>query len=132
MTLLDHIEFSVADAEVSRRFYEQALAPLQIKRVITVEAHRTRTGGTRHGFGADGYPCVWIHDNEPVGTGTHIAFTATERATVDEFHKAALEAGGTDNGPPGVRQHYHRNYYAAYVLDPDGVNVEVVCQHPPA
>ncbi|CAM3737219.1 VOC family protein [Bordetella tumulicola] len=129
MTILDHIEFSVRDAEASRRFYEQALAPLDIARVITVGPERTRSGGTRHGFGKDGYPSLWIHDNEAPGAGTHIAFATNERAVVDAFHRAALQAGGADNGPPGIRSRYHAHYYAAYVLDPDGTNVEVVCQH---
>lgn len=130
MTILDHIEFAVRDAEASRRFYEQALAPLKIGLVISVDGSRTRTGGRRHGFGRDGYPSLWIHDNEPVGAGTHIAFAAPDRASVDAFYRAALDAGGTDNGAPGIRPHYHANYYAAYVLDPDGVNVELVCQRP--
>lgn len=130
MSLLDHIEFAVRDADVSRRFYEGALSPLGITRIITVERDRTRNGGLRHGFGRDGYPCLWIHDNEAPGAGTHIAFAARERATVDAFYQAALQAGGTDNGPPGVRLNYHANYYAAFVFDPDGVNVEVVCQRP--
>jgi catechol 2,3-dioxygenase-like lactoylglutathione lyase family enzyme len=128
MTILDHIEFAVRDAEASRRFYEHALAPLEMTRIITVGPDRTRTGGTRHGFGRNGYPSLWIHNNELPGTGTHIAFAASERAIVDAFHRAALEAGGTDNGPPGIRRHYHAHYYAAYVLDLDGVNLEVVCQ----
>lgn len=129
MSILDHIEFAVGDAEVSRRFYELALAPLGIVRVITVGPERTRTGGTRHGFGKDGYPRLWIHDNEAPGAGTHLAFATQDRAIVDAFHQAALKAGGIDNGSPGVRAHYHEHYYAAYVLDPDGINVEVVCQH---
>ncbi|MCK0714402.1 VOC family protein [Chromohalobacter sarecensis] len=128
MTILDHVEFAVRDAEVSRRFYETALAPLDIVRVITVGPDHTRTKGARHGFGKDDYPRLWIHDNEPPGVGTHIAFAAQDRTIVDAFHQAALKAGGIDNGPPGVRAHYHDHYYAAYVLDPDGINVEVVCQ----
>ncbi|CAB3872391.1 VOC family protein [Achromobacter sp. CF-sbj1-Ac2-l] len=131
MSILDHIELAVRDAEVSRRFYELAFAPLGIVRVITIGPEQTRTGGTRHGFGKDGYPSLWVHDKEAPGTGTHIAFATRTRAVVDAFHRAALEAGGTDNGPPGIRHHYHANYYAAYVMDPDGINVEVVCQQPP-
>lgn len=130
MSLLDHIEFAVQDAEVSRRFYEHALAPLGIARVITVGPDRTRHGGTRHGFGRDGYPCLWVHDNQTPAAGTHIAFATQDRDVVDAFYQAALDAGGIDNGPPGIRERYHANYYAAYVLDPDGVNVEVVCQKP--
>ena len=129
MSLIDHIEFAVRDAEVSRRFYELALAPLGFELIITVGAERTRTGGTRHGLGTGGYPCLWIHDRESHGQGTHVAFAADSRSLVDAFYQAAIAAGGRDNGPPGIRQHYHANYYAAYVLDPDGVNVEVVCQN---
>ncbi len=131
MPVIDHIEFAVGDAEASRAFYERALAPLDIVRVITVGPERTRAGGTRHGFGKDGYPSVWFHDNDAPGSGTHIAFATNDRAVVDAFHLAALAAGGTDNGPPGIRHRYHAHYYAAYVLDPDGINVEVVCQKPP-
>lgn len=129
MTILDHIEFTVSDAGASRRFYEAALAPLGIAHVITIGPERTRTGGTRHGFGSGGYPRLWIHDNDVPGKGTHIAFATQTRAVVDAFYAAAIASGGVDNGPPGVRLHYHADYYAAYVLDPDGVNVEVVCQH---
>lgn len=131
MTILDHIEVAVRDAEASRRFYEHALAPLNIVRVITVGPERTRTGGTRHGFGRDGYPILWVHDMDAPGAGTHIAFATLTRAVVDAFYQAALKAGGIDNGPPAVRHRYHPHYYAAYVLDPDGINVEVVCQQPP-
>jgi len=128
MSIIDHIEFAVRDAEISRNFYERALSPLGIARVLTLGPERTRTGGTRHGFGKDGYPSMWIHDKEAPGLGTHVAFVAHTRALVDDFHRAAIEAGGVDNGAPGVRPHYHSDYYAAYVLDPDGINVEVVCQ----
>lgn len=129
--IIDHVEFPVSDAEASRRFYESALAPLGIVRIITVGPDRSRSGGTRHGFGHGGYPSLWIHDNDPPATGMHVAFTAADRNAVDAFHAAALAAGGVDNGPPAVRLHYHSNYYAAYALGPDGVNVEAVCQHAP-
>ncbi|WP_137174177.1 VOC family protein [Massilia sp. HP4] len=128
MSLIDHIEFAVRDTEVSRLFYERALAPLGFELIITVGPEGTRTGGNRHGLGTNGYPCLWLHEGEPHGKGTHIAFAAEARSLVDAFYEAALAAGGRDNGPPGIRQHYHANYYAAYVLDPDGVNVEVACQ----
>lgn len=108
------------------RFYELAFA---IVRVITVGPERTRTGGTRHGFGRGRLPGLWIHDNEPPAAGTHIAFTTRDRAIVDAFYQAARKAGGIDNGLPGVRAHYHVHYYVAYVLDPDGINVKVVCQY---
>ncbi|HEY0491769.1 MAG TPA: VOC family protein [Telluria sp.] len=131
MSLIDHIEFAVQNADISRRFYQLALAPLGFEPIISVASHATRTGGTRHGLGLNGYPSLWIHDNDAAGKGTHIAFTAGSRSLVDAFYRAALDAGGIDNGPPGIRQHYHANYYAAYVFDPDGVNVEVVCQAAP-
>ncbi|QNH02758.1 VOC family protein [Pseudomonas sediminis] len=130
MSILDHVEFAVRDAAASCRFYELALAPLGMKRIITVGPERTRTGGTRHGLGVDGYPCLWLHDEEEPGKGSHIAFTVDERALVDAFHREALRAGGRDNGVPGIRHRYHDYYYAAYVFDPDGINVEVVCQRP--
>jgi len=128
MTIIDHVEIAVRDADLSREFYEQALAPLDIVRLITIPADRTHHGGTRHGFGKDGYPRLWVHSGGTPGVGLHIAFAASDRATVDSFYSAALTAGGIDNGKPGVRPRYHDSYYAAYVIDPDGINVEVVCQ----
>jgi len=130
MSILDHVEFAVRDAAASCRFYELALAPLGFKIIITVPPERTRTGGTRYGLGVGGYPCLWLHDEEEPGKGSHIAFAVEERALVDAFHREALRAGGRDNGVPGIRHRYHDDYYAAYVFDPDGINVEVVCQKP--
>jgi catechol 2,3-dioxygenase-like lactoylglutathione lyase family enzyme len=128
--MLDHVGFAVADAERSRRFYEQALAPLGITLIMTVTPDKTEAGGTVHGFGSNGKPYFWVGDNEAVGEGTHVAFAAESRAEVDAFYEAALAAGGRDNGPPGIRAHYHPNYYAAFVFDPDGINIEAVCHHP--
>jgi catechol 2,3-dioxygenase-like lactoylglutathione lyase family enzyme len=125
--MLDHVGFAVADAELSRRFYERALAPLGIGLIMTATPDKTEAGGTAHGFGSGGKPCFWIGDNERVGEGTHIAFTADTRDQVDAFHEAALEAGGRDHGAPGLRPHYGADYYAAFVLDPDGLNIEAVC-----
>lgn len=125
--MLDHVGFAVADAERSRRFYEQALAPLGITLIMSVTPEQTEAGGTAHGFGSDGKPYFWIGDNERVGEGTHVAFEAESRAIVDAFHQAALAAGGRDHGAPGLRPHYHPDYYGAFVLDPDGINVEAVC-----
>jgi catechol 2,3-dioxygenase-like lactoylglutathione lyase family enzyme len=125
--MLDHVGFAVADAERSRRFYEQALAPLGITLIMSATPEQTESGGTAHGFGSDGKPYFWIGDHENVGEGTHVAFTAETRADVDAFHEAALAAGGRDNGAPGLRPHYHPNYYGAFVLDPDGMNIEAVC-----
>jgi catechol 2,3-dioxygenase-like lactoylglutathione lyase family enzyme len=123
-------EFAEADAERSRRFYEEALQPFGLAVIIRVGPERTRTGGTRYGLGRDGYPRIWFHDGEAPGSPMHLALATTGRPVVDAFHAAALAAGGTDNGAPGIRERYHPNYYAAFVLDPDGNNIEAVCQVP--
>ena len=128
--MLDHVGFAVADAERSRAFYEQALAPLGIALIMTATPEQTEAGGTAHGFGSDGKPYFWVGDNEKVGEGTHVAFEVATRAEVDAFYAAALAAGGRDNGAPGLRPHYHPNYYAAFVFDPDGMNIEAVCHRP--
>jgi catechol 2,3-dioxygenase-like lactoylglutathione lyase family enzyme len=129
-TMLDHVGFAVADAERSKRFYEAALAPLGITLIMSVTPEQTESGGTAHGFGSDGKPYFWFGDNERVGEGTHVAFAVDTRAEVDAFYKAALAAGGKDNGAPGLRPHYHPDYYAAFVHDPDGMNIEAVCHRP--
>jgi catechol 2,3-dioxygenase-like lactoylglutathione lyase family enzyme len=128
--VLDHVGFAVSNAERSREFYQQALAPLGISLIMSVTPDQTESGGTAHGFGSDGKPYFWIGDNERVGEGTHIAFEVKSRSEVDIFHQAALAAGGIDHGAPGIRAHYHPNYYAAFVLDPDGINIEAVCHAP--
>jgi catechol 2,3-dioxygenase-like lactoylglutathione lyase family enzyme len=125
--MLDHVGFAVADAARSRAFYEQALAPLGLTLVMTVPAEENGSGGTAHGFGMPGNPFFWVGDNERVGEGTHVAFRARTRAEVDAFHAAALAAGGRDNGGPGLRPGYGPGYYAAFVFDPDGMNIEAVC-----
>ncbi len=124
--MLDHIGYPVSDFERSKRFYSEALAPLSIS--LLMEVTREQTGGSAHaGFGSGGKPYFWIGDGRPAGNGVHIAFTAETRAAVDAFYAAALAAGGRDNGGPGLRPHYHPNYYGAFVFDPDGNNVEAVC-----
>ena len=128
--MLDHIGFAVADAERSKRFYELALEPLGIMLIMSLGSEHTPSGGTAHGFGSGGKPYFWFGDNEEVGKGSHIAFTAESRMMVDAFYKAALAAGGTDNGAPGLRPQYHPDYYGAFVRDPDGVNIEAVCHLP--
>jgi catechol 2,3-dioxygenase-like lactoylglutathione lyase family enzyme len=127
--MIDHIGFAVSDAEASAVFYEGALAPLGIVQMQRFGPEETETGGTAIGFGKDS-PFFWIADNERTGEGTHVAFTAAARGEVDAFHAAALAAGGHDNGAPGLRPHYHPNYYAAFVRDPDGNNIEAVCHAP--
>ena len=120
---LDHVGLDVSDYAASKAFYEQALAPLAMKLMMEpVPA----VGG----FGDD-FPFFWIgqRDRGPE-SGVHVAFRVEDRETVDAFHAAALAAGGTDNGEPGVREIYHPHYYGAFVLDPDGNNVEAVCHAP--
>ena len=128
--MIDHVGYAVSDYEQAKRFYAQALAPLGIGLIMSVTPEQTESGGTAHGFGSDGKPYFWVGDNERVGEGTHVAFEVDSRARVDAFHRAALAAGGKDNGGPGIRPHYHPNYYAAFVLDPDGANIEAVCHRP--
>jgi len=128
--MIDHAGFAVEDSERSRAFYEAALLPLGVTLQVTIPAQANPSGGTAHGFGMPNDPFFWIGDNQGVGEGTHIAFRAKTRAQVDAFHAAAMAAGGRDNGPPGLRTRYHPNYYAAFVLDPDGINVEAVCHAP--
>jgi catechol 2,3-dioxygenase-like lactoylglutathione lyase family enzyme len=121
--MLDHVGFGVSDYQRSKAFYEQALAPLGITLLTEPVAQAA-------GFGAGGKPFFWIETRGPAVTAVHVAFAVDDRATVDAFHAAALAAGGTDNGAPGVREIYHPNYYGGYVLDPDGNNIEAVCHKP--
>jgi catechol 2,3-dioxygenase-like lactoylglutathione lyase family enzyme len=129
--MIDHIGLKIADAERSRLFYEAALGPLGVGLVMQVTADQTG-GITHYGFGKAGKPFFWVDDggaaDEGARKGTHVAFAVDTRAEVDAFHAAALGAGGRDNGPPGLRLDYAPDYYAAFVFDPDGNNVEAVCR----
>jgi catechol 2,3-dioxygenase-like lactoylglutathione lyase family enzyme len=123
--MLDHIGFAVLDYDLSRSFYDKALAPLGY--LMLFEVTPEMSGGGRHaGYGANHRPQFWIGTGEFKGGHFHIAFQAENRAAVDAFYQAALAAGGKDNGPPGIRAHYHPDYYGAYVIDPDGHNIEAV------
>jgi catechol 2,3-dioxygenase-like lactoylglutathione lyase family enzyme len=122
--MFDHVGINVKDYTASRAFYERALAPLGYGVVMAFDEWKAA------GFGTDRKPTFWISEREPFTTGTHVAFTCDERATVDAFHDAALAAGGIDNGAPGVREEYHEHYYGAFVHDLDGNNVEAVCHAP--
>ena len=126
--MIDHLGFSVSDYARAKAFYEKALAPLGY--VLVMETTAQETGKPAAGFGADGKPDFWIGDEGKLDKPLHIAIVAEDRATVDAFYRAALAAGGRDNGPPGVRPQYHPNYYGAFVLDPDGHNIEAVCHTP--
>ena len=127
--MLDHLGLTVSDFAKSRAFYDAALAPLGVGLVMEVTPEQT---GGYHGigYGADGSPFFWLGNQGPRGAGMHVAFTARSRAQVDAFYAAALAAGGRDNGPPGLRPQYHPDYYGAFVLDLDGINVEAVCHSP--
>jgi catechol 2,3-dioxygenase-like lactoylglutathione lyase family enzyme len=130
MTILDHVSLVVSDYARSRAFYETALAPLGIRPIMEFEKIC--------GFGRDGKPDFWIGvgptsfqtaDQVRAITPIHVAFSARNRAEVDAFHHAALQAGAKDFGGPGLRQHYHPKYYGAFVLDPDGHDIEAVVHH---
>jgi catechol 2,3-dioxygenase-like lactoylglutathione lyase family enzyme len=123
--MIDHIGFPVSDYARSKAFYEKALAPLGY--TIIMEFAETTSGSPACGFGKAGKPDFWIGGEGGLKGVLHVALVADDRATVDAFHRAAMAAGGTDNGAPGLRPHYHPNYYGAFVLDPDGHNVEAVC-----
>ena len=125
MTIFDHLGYSVGDLDKSAAFYDAALAPLGIKRVSEFEY----PGGRIIGYGDD-RPEFWINSGDALRDHVHLAFAAKTRAEVDAFYAAALAAGGRDNGGPGLRPEYHPDYYGAYVFDPDGHNVEAVCNAP--
>ena len=127
--MLDHIGLAVSDFERSKSFFTQALAPLAITLLMEVTAEQS--GGDSHaGFGAGGKPFFWIGDGKKPSGGIHVAFLAGSKSEVDAFYRAALAAGGRDNGAPGLRPHYHPNYYGAFVVDVDGHPIEAVCHTP--
>ena len=128
--IIDHLGFGVADYARSKAFYEAALAPLGITLVMEVPSEVTESGHAACGFGREGKPVFWISVDGKTAPRLHVAFVAASRELVDAFYNAALAAGGKDNGAPGVRPHYHPNYYGAFVLDPDGHNIEAVCHKP--
>jgi catechol 2,3-dioxygenase-like lactoylglutathione lyase family enzyme len=129
ISMIDHIGFPVSDYQSAKAFYLEALAPLGYGLVmeVTQEEHADAQAA---GFGANGKPDFWIGGEGGLNRPMHVAIQANDRATVDAFYKAAIAAGGHDNGAPGIRAHYHPNYYGAFVLDPDGHNIEAVCHAP--
>lgn len=120
--MLDHIGLEVGDYEKSKAFYTAAMAPLGYKLIMEVHGFA--------GFGAEGKPDFWINGGKMTAPQVHVAFAAPNRAKVREFYAAAMAAGAKDNGPPGIRALYHPHYYGAFVLDPDGHNIEAVCHMP--
>ena len=119
--MIDHISIRVSDYERSKRFYTLALAPLGYKLMME--------GASGAGFHSGLIPDFWISQGTP-SPSVHVAFACPDRATVDAFHRAAIAAGGVDNGAPGLRPIYHPSYYGGFVLDPDGYNIEAVCHKP--
>ena len=120
--IIDHLGFTVSDYEGSKMFFTQALAPLGIGLIVEVQGWA--------GLGKNGKPEFWFGTGGPVQHPMHVAFVAESREQVRQFHAAALAAGATDNGGPGIRAHYHPEYYGAFVHGPDGHNIEAVCHRP--
>lgn len=120
--IIDHIGLAVSNYQASKEFYSKALAPLGIEVVMEVEGWA--------GFGKSGKPEFWFGEHAERQNPMHIAFTAENREQVRAFYKAAIAAGGKDNGHPGIREIYHPNYYGAFVIDPDRHNIEAVCHKP--
>ena len=120
--MLDHVTIGISNLARAQEFYDRALKPLGIERLFA-------DGETASGYRVGQKAFFWIGTRDAVMTGTHVAFAAPDHATVDAFHAAALAAGGRDNGAPGLRPHYDPGYYGAFVLDPDGHNIEAVCRH---
>ena len=117
--MIDHTGVGVSNIKKSKAFYAAALAPLGYTILMEFEQFA--------GLGVAPKPDFWIGEGTPNVPPIHVAFRAESRAQVDAFYKAAIAAGGRDNGGPGIREHYHPNYYGAFVLDPDGHNIEAVC-----
>ncbi len=120
--MIDHIGIDVSDYQRSTEFYSAALSPLGYKVIMEY--------GESAGMGAEGKPDFWISQGKATKPKVHVAFQCGQRAMVDKFHAAALKAGGKDNGAPGIREDYSPTYYAAFVFDPDGHNIEAVCHAP--
>jgi catechol 2,3-dioxygenase-like lactoylglutathione lyase family enzyme len=124
--MIDHIGFAVSDYARAKAFYAKALAPLGYTLIMEVAAEQNASGHPAAGFGAGGKPDFWIGGEGKLEKPLHVAVLAKDRGAVDAFYRAALAAGGRDNGGPGLRPQYHPSYYAAFVLDPDGHNIEAV------
>ena len=122
--MFDHIGLGVTNLNESKAFFLKALQPLGVAVVME--------GSYGVGMGPPGKPMLWLSESKEQPSPLHLAFTASSRAQVDQFYRAAIAAGGKDNGPPGLRPHYHPNYYGAFVIGPDGHNVEAVCHQPEA
>ena len=129
--MIDHTGVTVSDFVTSKAFYKAALQPIGYELLLEFPASVTGHSDVA-GFGEPPKPDFWINLGTPNRPALHVAFRVNRRALVDAFYRAALAAGGRDNGAPGLRPHYHQDYYGAFVLDPDGHNIEVVCHEPAA
>lgn len=127
--MIDHITFGVTDFARSTAFYDLAFAPLGVRRLFDVPVEHS-DGVKVTGYGDD-RPWFWLAEQDATSGLFHVALQAKSRADIDAFHAAAVRAGGVDNGAPGLRPHYHPDYYGAFVLDPDGHNIEAVCHTAP-
>ena len=127
--MIDHTGVNVSDPVRSRAFYDAALAPLGYQMIFQIPTEHTG-GLIVLGYGVPPKPDLWVAEGSANVPAIHIALRAESRVQVDAFHRAALAAGGRDNGAPGLRPHYHPDYYGAFVLDPDGHNIEAVCHDP--
>lgn len=126
--MIDHTGLSVSDFEAAAKFYTAALAPIDASLLAMIPLEHT--GGVKVGGFGQIRPTFWVSEDGVQTPPIHIAFAAPSRAEVDAFYHAALAAGGSDNGAPGVRPHYHATYYGAFVRDLDGNNIEMVCHAP--
>jgi len=128
--MIDHVGFAISDYERGKAFYAKALSPLGYRLIMEVDGRDNASGFAAAGYGIDGKPDFWIGGEGKLEKPLHVAIVAKDRAAVDAFYRDALAAGGKDNGAPGLRPHYHPNYYAAFVFDLDGHNIEAVCHAP--
>jgi catechol 2,3-dioxygenase-like lactoylglutathione lyase family enzyme len=134
--MIDHLSIGVSDLVRAKRFYDDVLKTIGCACIFTVDL--PGEGVISHGYGEIGssHPRFWIGLPEKCDTtcnalgGAHVSFQAKSRADIDAFHAAALNAGGKDNGAPGLRPHYHENFYGAFVFDPDGNKIEACSHHP--
>lgn len=127
--MIDHTGITVSHFQRSKSFYARALSPIGYGLLLEFSAATTGSSDVA-GFGIPPKPEFWIASGSPNVPPIHVAFRVESRGLVDAFYEAAIAAGGRDNGPPGIRAHYHADYYGAFVLDPDGHNVEAVCHAP--
>lgn len=125
--MIAHVGIQVSDIERSKRFYSEALHPIGYQMIREYGITPMRPAASA-GFGEPPHTDLWIYQGEPSPAAGHIAFQVSRRALVDAFYEAAIAAGGRDNGKPGLRPQYSASYYGAFVLDPDGYNIEAVCK----